>query len=290
MSKKASLYTNKKKKNNKKKFLLLGSLFLLISGIILIGNNLGTQSNTISSNETYNNYKIIVINNNTGANIINNTLLMQNIPKTELSIEMILAAKNGTPMIIFGDGSEPHVMIVAGTHGAELPSQIAAMKLINNLTTKKIKGTIYIIPFAIPYNTANNIRFNNGTDPNRVAQILGTPTNIIANTAKKYNVTFFGDFHSTQPNDIPGKNCIIYYPKNQKSVELANYLQNKTGSPLTEVEPYPGVMTTVTNNTGITSVTCEVLSPHGTMKPGSSELSYQYMIGFLRYTGIFQSY
>jgi predicted deacylase len=287
MPKKASLYTNKKKKDNKKKFLLIGSLFLLISGIILIDNHLGTQVNTISSNETYNNYKIMVINNNTGAYITNNTILMQNIPKTELSAKMILAAKNGTPMIIFGNGSQPHVMIVAGTHGAELSSQVAAMKLINDLTTKKIKGTIYIIPFAIPYNTANNIRFNNGTDPNRVAQIPGTPTNIIANNAKKYNVTFFGDFHSTQPNDIPGENCIIYYPSNQKSVELASYLQNKTGSPLSEVRPYPGVMTTVTNNTGITSVTCEVLSPHGTVKPGSSELSYQYMIGFLRYTGIF---
>jgi predicted deacylase len=288
MPKKASLYTNKKKKNNKKKFLLIGSLFLiLISSIIVLDHQFANQSSTISSNDTYNNYKIMVINNNTGANIPNNTILMQNIPKTELSAKMILAAKNGTPMIIFGNGSQPHVMIVAGTHGAELPSQVAAMKLINDLTTKKIKGTIYIIPFAIPYNTANNIRFNNGTDPNRVAQIPGTPTNIIANTAKKYNVTFFGDFHSTRPNDIPGENCIIYYPINQKSVELANYLQNKTGSPLSEVEPYPGVMTTVTNNTGITSVTCEVLSPHGTVKPGSSELSYQYMIGFLRYTGIF---
>jgi hypothetical protein len=288
MPKKASLYTNKKKKNNKKKFLLIGSLFLiLISSIIVLDHQFANQSSNKISNNTYNNYKIMVIDNNTGSNITNNTILMQHIPKTELSAKMILAAKNGTPMIIFGNGSEPHVMIVAGTHGAELPSQVAAMKLINYLTTKKIKGTIYIIPFAIPYNTANNIRFNNGTDPNRVAQIPGTPTNIIANNAKTYNVTFFGDFHSTQPNDIPGKNCIIYYPSNQKSLELANYLQNKTGSPLTEVEPYPGVMTTVTNNTGITSVTCEVLSPHGTVKPGSSELSYQYMIGFLGYTGIF---
>jgi len=288
MSKKASLHTNTKKKDNKKKFLLIGSLFLiLISSIIVLDHQFANQSNTKSSNNTYNKYEIMVINNNTGSNITNNTILMQYIPKTELSAKMISAAKNGTPMIIFGNGSQPHVMIVAGTHGAELPSQVAAMKLINDLTTKKIKGTIYIIPFAIPYNTANNIRFNNGTDPNRIAQIPGTPTNIIANTTKINNVTFFGDFHSSQPNDIPGKNCIIYYPNNQKSVELANYLQNKTGSPLTEVGPYPGVMTTVTNNTGITSVTCEVLSPHGTVKPGSSELSYQYMIAYLGYTGIF---
>ena len=287
MKKKASLYPNKNGQDNKKKFLLSGSLLLiLICGIIVLDYTLGTQSNTKSSNNTYNNYKITVINNNTGGDITNNTVLFQDIPKTELSDKIISAAKNGTVMVTFGNGSEPHVMIVAGTHGAELPSQVAVMELVNYLNGKKINGTVYVVPFAIPYNTANDIRFNNGTDPNRIAQISGTPTNIIASTAKSNNVTFFGDFHSSRPNDVPGKNCIIYYPSNPQSVELANYLKNKTGSPLTEVASYPGVMTTVTNDTGITSVTCEVLSPHGTVKQGSSELSNQYMMAFLKYTGI----
>lgn len=271
--------------SNKWKYLLVIALLgILICGLIVLGQSWGTQSTKNST--SYNDYKIVVINNNTGADITKNVALMQYIPKTELNAKIISEAKKGTVMVIFGNGSKPHVMIVAGTHGAELPSQIAALKLVNYLNSAKINGTVYVVPFAIPYNTANDIRINNGTDPNRIAEIPGTPTNIIASAAKADNVTFFGDFHSTRPHDVPGKNCIIYYPNNPKSLELANYLKNKTGSPLTPVWPYPGVMTTVVNNTGITSVTCEVLSPHGTVKSGSSELSYQYMISFLQYTRI----
>ena len=246
---------------------------------------LGTQP-IIKSSDNYNNYKIVIIDNNTGADVTKNVVLMQNLPQTELTNNLISAAKNGTPMIIFGNGSQPHVMVVAGVHGAELPPQVAAINLVNYLENAKINGTVYIVPFAIPYNTANDIRFNNATDPNRIAQIPGTPTNMVDSTAKTNNITYFGDFHSSQPNDIPGKNCIIYYPDDPKSFELANYLKNKTSSPLEKVGPYPGVVTTVTNDSGITSVTCEVLSPHGTVKSGSSELSNQYMITFLKYTGI----
>lgn len=288
MKKKASLYPNKKGRDNNKKFLLIGFLFLILlvvgCGIIAL-DILGTQPNTKSS-DNYNNYKIVIIDNNTGADVTKNAVLMQNLPQTELTNKLISAAKNGTPMIIFGNGSQPHVMVVAGVHGAELPPQVAAINLVNYLENAKINGTVYIVPFAIPYNTANDIRFNNVTDPNRIAQIPGTPTNMVDSTAKTNNITYFGDFHSSQPNDIPGKNCIIYYPDNPKSFELANYLKNKTSSPLEKVGPYPGVVTTVTNDSGITSVTCEVLSPHGTVKSGSSELSNQYMMAFLKYTGI----
>jgi len=204
--------------------IFLGGLFVLLICCVAI---LGTLYSKSVVNGT-DSYRIVVINNNTGGDVTNNAALFQLFPRTELTNEIVSAARNGTVMVTLGDGSEPQVMLVSGTHGAEIPSQVAAMFLINFLNGKNINGTIYIVPFAIPYNSANNIRFNNGSDPNRVAQIPGTPTNIIADVAKSNNIAFFGDFHSAQPNDIPGKNCIIYYPSNPKSLKLANYLKEKT--------------------------------------------------------------
>jgi len=234
-------------------------------------------------------YKIILIDNSTGGDLSNNTLLMENINQTPIISEIIETAKNGTPLIVLGDGSQPRVMLVAGVHGAELPSQIAATNLINHLKGKKIKGTIYIIPFAIPHNTASSVRINNGTDPDRVAHENGTPLNNINKVSVNSNITLLADFHSAQPNDIPGRNCILYYPKNPKSNELAGYIGNKTGSPLMEVGPYPGVLSTVSNRNGIPSVVCEVLSPHNKTDQSSIDLSYQYMLAFLEYSGVYNN-
>jgi uncharacterized protein len=301
MKKRQSLNPKKKSQKEYNKFLLAnrkliiaGSLiFLLICGYIIITDSNSPKSDTPTpSNETdvqASNYQISVIDNSTGGNISNNTDLMENINKTPLINELLDAAQNGTPMITFGDGSPPRVMIVAGVHGAELPPQVAATNLINNLTGKKINGTLYIIPFAIPNDTATNNRMENGTDPDRVAHVSGTPLNVISNTSLNNNVTMLGDFHSAQPNDVPGKNCIIYNPENPKSFKLARFINNKTKSPLVKVGNYSGVLSTVSNRNGITSVVCEVLSPHSKVEPGSVELSYCYMMAFLEYAGVYSN-
>jgi len=234
-------------------------------------------------------YKISIIDNSTGGDITNNTVLMDRINQTPLITELIETSKNGTPMITIGDGSRPRVMIVAGVHGGELPPQIAATKLVNTLNGKNVNGTIYIIPFAIPRDTATSTRIHNKTDPNRVANIPGTPVNKIIRTSKNKNVTLLVDCHSTRPHDIPGKNCIIYDPKNPKSLKLALYINNKTKSPVIKVGNYSGVLTTVCNRNNITSVVGEVLSPHGKLQAKSDQLSYQYMIYFLDYAGVYSN-
>jgi uncharacterized protein len=299
MKKRQSLNPKKKSQKEYNKFLLAnrkliiaGSLiFLLICGYIIIFDSNSPQSDTPTpSNETdvqASGYQISIIDNSTGGDISNNTDLMENINKTPLITELLEAAKNGTPIITFGDGSPPRVMIVAGVHGAELPPQVAATNLINNLTGKKINGTLYIIPFAIPNDTATNNRMENGTDPDRVAHVSGTPLNVIINTSLNNNVTMLGDFHSAQPNDVPGKNCIIYNPENPNSLKLARFINNKTKSPLVKVGNYSGVLSTVSNRNGITSVVCEVLSPHSKVESGSVELSYRYMMAFLEYAGVY---
>lgn len=270
-------------------------LVLLVSGIFLLGNFIISRSTESPTTPLINKslalaspvYKISIIDNSTGGDITNNTLLMDNINKTPLISEIIQASGNGTPMIRLGNGSHPRVMIVAGVHGAELPPQIAASNLINHLNGKKINGTIYIIPFAIPRDTATNTRIHNNTDPNRVANIPGTAANTISQTAKSEKVTLLIDCHSTKPHDIPGKNCIIYDPKNPKSFKLAFYINNNTKSPMIKVGNHSGVLSTECNRNNITSVICEVLSPHSKIQPGSDKLTYQYMIAFLNYAGVY---
>ena len=264
MKKRPSLLQKKKPRSNSrkilmvnKKLLVIGALIILfLFGFIITQNEQQTQNTPVNGSEFKSSsyYKIMVIDNSTGGDVSNNTILAQNINKTHVISELCEAAKNGTPMIVFGNGSQPRVMLVAGVHGAELPPQIALTNLINHLNGKQINGTIYLIPFAIPNNTATCTRFNNDTDPDREAHNPGTPLNTILNASVTNNITMMVDFHSAQPNDIPGKNCIIYDSKNPKSLDLASYINNKTGSPLMEVGPYPGVLSTVSNRNGIPSV------------------------------------
>jgi len=281
----------------KKRFLILGVLILMLSGIFIYENFKKPESAETTKPPPFNEsvaqasleYKISIIDNSTGGDITNNTVLMDRINQSPLITELIAASENGTPMITIGNGSRPRVMIVAGVHGGELPPQIAATKLINTLNGKKINGTIYIIPFAIPRDTATSTRIHNKTDPNRVANIPGTPVNKIIRTSKNKNIALLLDCHSTRPHDIPGKNCIIYDPKNPKSLKLSLYINNKTNSPVMKVGNYSGVLTTVCNRNNITSVVCEVLSPHGKLQPKSDHLAYQYMISFLDYVGIYSN-
>jgi hypothetical protein len=296
MKKGPSLYPKKKSRSNKKILfingkLLVSGLFLLVLCTLILMNIPYENSPLATGLEVSSspNYKITIVDNSTGGDVSSNTVLMDNLNQTPVTMEVVEAAKQGTPMIVLGDGSRPRIMLVAGVHGGELPPQLAALNLINELNGEKIKGTVYIIPFAIPINTATGNRTPNNSDPDRVAHNPGTPLNNIINTSIQCDVTLLVDFHSAQPNDIPGKNCIIYYPQNNKSQELAQYIGNRTGSPLVEVGPYPGVLSTVSNQNGITAVVCEVLSPHNKTDPGSLNLSYQYMKAFLDYSGVYKA-
>jgi predicted deacylase len=235
--------------------------------------------------------RIDIINTKTGGDITQNSVLYHNIPKTVLSTQIISKAKTGTPMVTFGDGNGPKILIVAGVHGNELPAPAAAMKLINYLNGKTIHGTIYIIPFAIPYNSAHIQRYWNGKNPNEVANVYGTPTNIIVNLAMKLHVNALGDFHSSQPGGVPGKDAIFCTKApTYKSYQIASYISKKTVTSLitykTAGAEYPGALEDVCNQHGIPAVTCEVLETHGTITSTKLNKSYSEMIALLTYYGM----
>jgi len=218
-----------------------------------------------------------------------NRVIRKNLPKSKITNQVVNAAKKGTPIVKFGNGKGPTTLIVAGVHGNELSSQVAAMRLINNLNKKKnIQGTIYIIPFVAPKATEKNQRSFNGRNLNTVANKKGSVTNNIVQFAKKNKVTTVGDFHCTRPRGNPGRNVILGTKvPTSESAKMAIGISKLTKHPYkNEYQAgisYPGALEDVLNLNGIASVTCEVKTPHGKIAGGSVTSSYRQMIGFLSY-------
>jgi len=235
--------------------------------------------------------KIDIINKATGGDITKNYLLTSYIPKTVLTEQIFSKSRIGTPMITFGDVNGPKILIVAGVHGNELPAPAATMKLINYLNGKSIRGTIYIIPFAIPYCTAHTQRYWKNQNPNRIANIPGSPTNIIVDLAKKLKINALGDFHSSIPGGVPGRDSALCTKiPTFKSYKIAAYISKKSGSTLiankTAGDKYHGALEDVNNLRGIPSVTCEVLAPHGTLNLNRINKSFNQMIALLKYNKV----
>ena len=250
-------------------------------------------SNKISGSNTYtvkNFYKITTYKWNTGANVLKNKRIKANVPNSSLVKRIIKLAKSGTPVIMFKGGNGKKVFITAGCHGSEIPSQVAAMKLISYLESHAIKGTVYVMPFMNPKATAKNIR-NYGVNLNSKANIKGTISYKTVKLIKKFKCNAYGDFHSSMPGGKPGKDVAMgTYKPTKKSAALAKYISKnakvktiiykKAGS------EYPGALEDIVSLSGIPAVTCEVLSPHGKIKKGSVNKSLLMMKTLLKYNGI----
>jgi len=227
----------------------------------------------------------------TRGNILENLVMQEYLSDTQLTRNILYLSRLGTPMIVFGNGSEPRVMVVAGVHGNELPAQIASVRLINYLKDKKINGTVIIVPFVSPISTAKNQRFWNDQNLNTLADKPGTPTFQILKLAKILKIDILGDFHSTQPHADPGRDS-VFCSKNPtyESYDLAAYISQQTHSDLIVFEnsgiEYKGAVEDTANLAKITAVTCEVLSPHGMAQKETIEKSFLQMITLLKYKNI----
>lgn len=227
----------------------------------------------------------------TGGNITKNEYLEHYIPKSDISMRVCSLAKLGTPMIILGNGKDPRVMITAGVHGNELPSQIAAMKLINYLNGKELNGTVYIVPFLSPVGTSKTMRYWNDKNLNSNANIENTPSNTVIKTCEKLGIEKLGDFHSTQPGGYPG-NYSVFCSKAPEfeSYLMAEYISSNSNSSLISYDvagvDFEGAVEDVSNMKGIPAVTCEVLSPHGVATEETINRSFDQMFKFLEYSKI----
>lgn len=227
----------------------------------------------------------------TGGVVTNNPYIKEYVPQTGISRNVCGLAKFGTPMIIFGNGDSPRVMLTAGVHGNELPAQLAAMKLINFLNGKKLNGTVYIVPFLSPNGTSQTMRYWNDQNLNSIANKEGTPTNAIIKICEVVGIDRLGDFHSTQPGGDPGNYSVLCSKAPEyESYQMAEYISSRANSSLKSYDvagvDYVGAVEDVSNIHGIPAVTCEVLSPHGIATEETVNRSFDQMIAFLKYSKI----
>lgn len=215
-------------------------------------------------------------------------------PLSDNARTILKESVKGTPMIKIGNGY-PRLMIVAGIHGNELAPQIASLKLIDVLLKLKLRGTVYIIPFACPYASMISNRYYKGTDLNRSAHIQNSISNVILSKARELGVSAIGDFHSTAPNTNPGKEGVFCSKSpTVESVSIASYISRSAGSnmivyPAAGV-PFKGAVEDEANLGGIPSVTCEVLSATSFANERICNRALVQMKSFLHYFGIFDEY
>lgn len=271
------------------------------SGISSINLNFNSGKYTInyyadkiSGKNTYtvkNYYKITLYKWKSGANVLKNKRIKANVPNSTLVKKIIKLAKSGTPVIKFKGGNGKVVFITAGCHGNEIPSQVAAMKLIKYLETHYIKGTVYVMPFMNPKGTAANVRDYKGVHLNKKANKKGTISYKTIRLIKKFKCDSYGDFHATRPGGKPGKDLVFgSYKPTKKSAVIAKYIAKNAKVKIKIYKKagveYPGALEDEANLKGIPAVTCEVISPHGKIKKGSVNKSLLMMKTFLKYNKI----
>ncbi|WP_321422808.1 succinylglutamate desuccinylase/aspartoacylase family protein [uncultured Methanobacterium sp.] len=235
-------------------------------------------------------YEIITIAQDTGGDISLNPDLMKELIPGNIGKHLIDAALKGTPLLKFGSGS-PRILLCAGIHGNELPPQVAFFKLLDYMEDKKINGTVYTIPIAIPYATMKNSRRFQGWDMNRKTFTEGYISNNILKTAQKLEIQAAADFHSTQPQSNPGIESVFCSKKPcYKSFKIADHITSQTSSKVISQEKagtlYGGALEDELNLSGIPAVTCEVVSRNGKVDSGSVERSLMQMKSFLNYFNV----
>jgi uncharacterized protein len=233
---------------------------------------------------------IIILSTETGGNVSKNKNLMAHVPEGKTSTRLIKAARYGTPALKIGEIS-PTIMITAGVHGNELPPQIAALWLVEELKTKDIHGTVYIIPFAIPEATMNNSRRFKGFDMNRSASKEDSASNKILNATNTLKAISLADFHSTKPRSNPGVESVFCSNRPcHESVMIAKYITKTMSSKVichkNAGSLYSGAIEDECNLNGTAAVTCEVVSENCEVNPGSPERSYFQMLSYLNYFGV----
>jgi uncharacterized protein len=233
---------------------------------------------------------ISIIDPGTGGSIEKNQNLKMHLSREKITESLIEVAKKGTPLVRMGSGF-PTVLLIAGVHGNELPPQAAVSWLFSELDKNNIAGTVYIIPFAIPYATMENSRRFQGWDMNRKAFKEGTTSHHIIRTTQKLNIDAVADFHSTQTQSNPGIES-VFCSKNPcyESFKIATHIAHQTSSKIISQEKagtlYGGALEDELNLSGIPAVTCEVVSQNGKIDPGSIKRSNLQMQAFLGYFNV----
>lgn len=228
-----------------------------LSGSYAVAANSTSISNNSSVNSSQSTYNISYFDKTVGGNVLNNTVINQDIPKTNLSDTIFNMTRNGSVILKFGNGLGPKILISVGVHGNEPQANIAGMMYLEFIKDKQFNGTLYIIPFDIPQDTAQDTRYYNGLDPNRIANINGTLSWKIVQFAKANGIQYIIDIHS---GGGVGPNGFIYINQNSTNAEKnwVNYIVSKTNCGTgVDAADSPGMIRDAAHSYGINSITLE---------------------------------
>jgi predicted deacylase len=245
--------------DNQTHFLIILMGIPILVFMVSLSGSYATNVNTVGSNVSLNSshYKITIFDHTVGGNVVANPRISQNIPKTDLSNQIFQMTKNGSVLLKFGNGNGPKLLMSVGIHGNEIQANIAAMKYLEFIKDKQFNGTLYIIPFDIPCDTALNTRYYKGMDPNRIANIPDTPSWKIVQFAKNNGINYLLDVHS---GGGVGSNRFIYvnhYFSNREK-NWVSYITYKTlSSTGYDSADSAGMIRVSSHNYGINSITLE---------------------------------
>ena len=240
--------------------------------------------------DEFENLEMCYICNFSGGYVSRNKQLFENIELNKLNQFILEKSVFGTPIFKCGDGSNK-ILVLSGIHGNELPSQIANLRLMNELVSKELSHTVYFIPFAAPKASMNNERTFNSMDLNRSAHISNSLSNLILKSVLNLEIDFVGDFHSTALNSNPGFESVFSSKSpSPESFLLANYIACSVGCDVISYDfagsSYKGAVEDICNLKKVPAVTCEVLCPFGNVVHGSVDRSISQMKSFLKYFGL----
>lgn len=234
--------------------------------------------------------EITTLNNN-GADILSNSEIAANIPNSNISSQVIEQARKGTPIYKIGDGNGPVTVITAGVHGDQLNPSVAAMQIINYLNDRKIKGTVYVLPFTSPEAISKNTKLTNGVNLNTAADESGTISYNVVHFAHDNNASAVGDFHETGVGKDPGVTTIMCTKvPTIESYQLANNMSllslDTTLTYQVAGITYDGAIEDELNLMGTPAVTPLVVVPgHAKVYPSSVNESYVQMLALLYVNG-----
>lgn len=215
-------------------------------------------------------------------------LIKSNMPNNVWIKKIVAATREGVPLLTIKGGPGKVAFMTAGVHGNELNSQVAAMKMIDYLTTHPIKGTVHIVPFVNVKAISQKVRLTN-YDFNRVAHRTNTVSNNLMNMMFRLKCDYYGDFHTTVSPGVPGINVVLGYTTSSVGISLTNYIANN--AKVNKIfyyagEKYRWSLADWSNYKGTPAVICEVISPVNVVSAGATNLSFKQMTYFLKFGSI----
>lgn len=248
----------------KSRLFILSILFLTVIMLSLGVSSAVTLDNASSMS-------LQLLDKNVHGNVMKNPAIKKYLSNTYSNREMVTKLKQGSVVYRLGNGKGKTILICGGIHGNEPQGPLAVTKFMNYLKKKKINGTVYIVPFAIPIDTEKNsrcyVRSSKHYDPNRESNVAGTPVNKILKFALAHKVDYIIDVHSGAE---VGSKGLVYFQKDSEK-KLAGYIQKKTGA-IVKTNPQKGTFRSEASKRGIKAITMEVDKKYNIKETSDKEL------------------